>query len=60
MNFYKAKLSFSLRKVAAITVFAMGALVNTASAQQKKAYFIDGYHGGIWGHYPVWNTRFMA
>ena len=27
---------------------------------QKKAYFIDGYHGGIWGHYPEWNTRFMA
>ena len=27
---------------------------------QKNAYFIDGYHGGVYGHYPVWNTRFMA
>ncbi|RVU02602.1 hypothetical protein EOD41_01280 [Mucilaginibacter limnophilus] len=32
----------------------------TTFAQQKKAWFVDGYHGGIWGHYPVWNTRFMA
>jgi hypothetical protein len=32
--------------------------VQTASAQ--TAYYIDGYHGGIWGHYPDWNTRFMA
>jgi alpha-mannosidase len=30
------------------------------SFSQKKAYFIDGYHGGVWGHYPEWNTRFMA
>lgn len=30
------------------------------SFAQKKAYFIDGYHGGVWGHYPEWNTRFMA
>ncbi|MCD8739847.1 glycosyl hydrolase [Mucilaginibacter roseus] len=26
----------------------------------QQAYFIDGYHGGIWGHYPDWNTRFMV
>lgn len=29
-----------------------------ASAQQ--AYFIDGYHGGIYGHYPVGQTAFIA
>lgn len=28
------------------------------SAQQ--AYFIDGYHGGIYGHYPVGQTAFIA
>lgn len=27
---------------------------------QKTAYFIDGYHGGVYGHYPLWNTQFMA
>ena len=23
-------------------------------------YFVDGYHGGIYGHYPLWVTKFMA
>lgn len=30
----------------------------TGAAQ--TAWYIDGYHGGVWGHYPDWNTRFMA
>jgi alpha-mannosidase len=25
----------------------------------QKAYFIDGYHGGIYGHYPKNYTRFL-
>lgn len=25
----------------------------------QKAYFIDGYHGGVYGHYPEWQTQFM-
>jgi alpha-mannosidase len=29
-------------------------------ASAQTAYYVDGYHGGIWGHYPNWNTRFMA
>jgi alpha-mannosidase len=24
------------------------------------AFFIDGYHGGIYGHIPSWQTRFMV
>lgn len=32
---------------------------SSQSIAQKYAY-IDGYHGGVWGHYPDWNTRFMA
>ena len=29
------------------------------SAQQ--VYFVDGFHGGIYGHYPVeWKTKFMS
>lgn len=27
---------------------------------QQPAYFIDGYHGGIYGHIPSWQTRFMV
>lgn len=31
------------------------------SAAQPRVYFVDGYHGGIYGHYPVeWKTRFLA
>lgn len=27
----------------------------------QNVYFIDGYHGGIYGHYPVeWKTRFIT
>lgn len=27
----------------------------------QRAYFVDGYHGGIYGHYPVeWKTRFIV
>lgn len=25
----------------------------------QTAYFIDGYHGGIWGHYPVRYTSYI-
>ncbi|MDB5123195.1 MAG: hypothetical protein JWP94_1324 [Mucilaginibacter sp.] len=33
---------------------------NCIKVSAQTAYYIDGYHGGIWGHYPDWNTRFMA
>lgn len=29
-------------------------------ANAQTAWYIDGYHGGVWGHYPDWNTRFMV
>ncbi|NTS42588.1 hypothetical protein HRG84_16930 [Flavisolibacter sp. BT320] len=29
-------------------------------AYSQKAYFIDGYHGGVYGHYPKWYTKFMV
>ncbi|TDW96330.1 glycoside hydrolase family 38 C-terminal domain-containing protein [Dinghuibacter silviterrae] len=29
-------------------------------AAARAAYFIDGYHGGIYGHLPPWQTRFMV
>lgn len=34
-------------------------LTGTAAAQRPD--FVDGYHGGIYGHYPLeWKTRFMV
>ena len=32
--------------------------IQPAGAQQR--YFVDGYHGGIYGHYPLWQTQFMT
>lgn len=42
------------------TLVYLFVLLGTQLFAQKTAYFIDGYHGGVWGHYPDWNTRFMA
>jgi alpha-mannosidase len=29
-------------------------------AFSQTAYFVDGWHGGIWGHYPPWVTQFLV
>ena len=26
----------------------------------QQAYFADGYHGGVYGHYPLWQTQFIV
>lgn len=26
----------------------------------QKAYFIDGFHGGMWGHYPIGYTSYIV
>jgi alpha-mannosidase len=44
-------------KTGLVLLFISLALIQKGYSQ--TAYFIDGYHGGIWGHYPDWNTRFM-
>lgn len=32
-----------------------------AGIDAQQAYFVDGYHGGIYGHYPLeWQTQFMV
>ncbi|MDR0543385.1 MAG: alpha-mannosidase [Dysgonamonadaceae bacterium] len=30
------------------------------SLSAQTPYFADGYHGGIYGHYPLWQTQFMV
>ncbi len=30
------------------------------TAEAQTAYFVDGYHGGVFGHYPQWQTDFMV
>ncbi len=37
-----------------------GAVCAYSQSAHKKVYFVDGYHGGIYGHYPVeWKTQFI-
>lgn len=42
----------------------IGLLPGTLRAQTTtgsgRAYFVDGYHGGIWGHYPAGYTGFIC
>jgi alpha-mannosidase len=35
-------------------------IVGFSSAQGQKAWFADGYHGGVYGHYPMWQASFMV
>lgn len=58
MAIYQLKFTVSLRRAFLIVTLVSLAFLNSAYSQ--TAYFIDGYHGGVWGHYPDWNTRFMA
>lgn len=31
-----------------------------ANVYSQQAYFVDGYHGGIYGHYPVkWKLNLL-
>ena len=32
----------------------------TRNATGQQAYFADGYHGGIYGHYPDWVTQYIV
>lgn len=34
------------------------ALVFPWNTKAQKLYFVDGYHGGVYGHYPMWVTQF--
>jgi len=58
MNLKKILLSTQL--FAAVCTVMVITLLLPATGNCQTAYFIDGYHGGIWGHYPDWNTKFMA
>ncbi|MGN6638521.1 MAG: glycoside hydrolase family 38 C-terminal domain-containing protein [Mucilaginibacter sp.] len=50
--------SKSLKRLTIIAV--LGFLAPLYAQSQDTTYYIDGYHGGVWGHYPDWNTRFMT
>jgi len=31
-----------------------------AFAYGQKPYFVDGFHGGVYGHYPLWVSQFLV
>ncbi|MBQ8046527.1 MAG: alpha-mannosidase [Prevotella sp.] len=34
--------------------------LSSAAQERNKSYFADGFHGGVYGHYPLaWYTQFM-
>jgi alpha-mannosidase len=41
-------------------VFAFCFCFQAFTARSQNNYFIDGYHGGVWGHYPAGYTRFIS
>lgn len=46
--------------MAILSVFCFVLLSFEVKAQQRP-YFVDGYHGGVYGHYPLeWKTRFIV
>lgn len=41
-----------------MSVFLLSGVCYNLPAQ--TSYFVDGFHGGIYGHYPLWVTKFMT
>ena len=40
-------------------VSSLIALIGLGGLHAQSVYFADGYHGGVFGHYPKWQTAFM-
>ncbi|MBZ4191348.1 glycoside hydrolase family 38 C-terminal domain-containing protein [Niabella beijingensis] len=38
----------------------LAGLLAVQKISAQTSYFADGYHGGIYGHYPLWVTKFIA
>ena len=48
-----------IRKIISGLLLACLITGSSLSAQAQQSWFIDGYHGGIWGHYPKGYTNFI-
>lgn len=42
-----------------LLLFLLIGISCSLQGQNKSPYFVDGYHGGIYGHYPLWVTQFI-
>jgi len=34
-------------------------IFSVSAEVSNQVYFVDGYHGGVFGHYPMWKTQFI-
>jgi len=48
-----------MKKIYYLLLIVFGTLL-AGGAEGQNAYFIDGYHGGIYGHYPEGQTDFIS
>lgn len=48
------------RKIALCFIFPLILLSQGKLLKAQTNWFADGYHGGVYGHYPLWVTQFMA
>lgn len=49
-----------MKKQSLVILLFCGLLNIRFSAMAQEAYFIDGYHGGVYGHYPLGQTDFIT
>lgn len=49
-----------LRHFSLLGILLVLCLCGAAASAQPEAWFVDGYHGGIYGHYPATFTQFMV
>ena len=43
-----------------LSVILIGSASLSIAGEPRTAYFADGYHGGVHGHYPPGYTRFLV
>ena len=49
------------RALLGLLLLTLSPVASAAAQERRPVYFVDGYHGGIYGHYPVeWKTRFIV
>lgn len=55
------RMFFQIKKrIQFILLSAAGILSPSTGLYAQQSYFIDGFHGGIWGHFPYQYTSFIA
>ncbi|WP_116789233.1 glycoside hydrolase family 38 C-terminal domain-containing protein [Flavobacterium psychrotrophum] len=49
----------NIKRLGIFFLFATALVKPYNAVAQQKAYFVDGFHGGIWGHYPEGYTKYI-